>query len=169
MQTDALTVITRVLSEAQIPYEVSPGAGTTVVAEVAGEAKLKIPIAFTVGRHSVAINCFVMRAPEEHVEQLYRWLLKRNRKLFAVSYAIDQLGDVYLVGRLPHAAITADTVDQIIGSVVATADGDFNVLLEMGFESSIRAEWKWRLSRGESTRNLLPFAHLAPRPDDTAG
>ena len=48
------------------------------------------------------------------------------------------------------------------------ADGDFNRILERGFESSIRREWEWRLKRGESTRNLEAFQKLRPA-EDAAG
>jgi len=44
--------------------------------------------------------------------------------------------------------------------MLATADEAFNDLLSLGFASSIRKEWQWRLSRGESTHNLEAFRHL---------
>ncbi len=37
------------------------------------------------------------------------------------------------------------------------ADESFNTILELGFSSAIRKEWEWRISRGESTRNLEAF------------
>jgi hypothetical protein len=40
------------------------------------------------------------------------------------------------------------------------ADGDFNTLLEIGFATSIKREWDWRVSRGESLANLQAFKHL---------
>ena len=43
-----------------------------------------------------------------------------------------------------------------------TADDRFHVILELGFAESIRKEWVWRRSRGESTANLAAFAHLDP-------
>ena len=43
-----------------------------------------------------------------------------------------------------------------------TADDSFNVILELGFAESIRREWVWRRSRGESTANLEAFRHLDP-------
>ncbi len=170
--TDTMAVLTSALDDLGVPYESAPassGSGRTVVAELPGEHKLKIPVALTVDTHSVVVNAFVVRAPQERTEQIHRWLLRRNRRLFAVAYAVDHLGDIYLVARLPLAAITAESVDTILGSVAATADGDFDTLLEMGFESSIRAEWRWRLDRGESTRNLQAFRHLAPDSADAAG
>jgi len=49
-----------------------------------------------------------------------------------------------------------------LGVVATTADDSFNVILELGFAESIRREWVWRRSRGESTANLEAFHHLDP-------
>jgi hypothetical protein len=57
--------------------------------------------------------------------------------------------------------------------VLETADGAFNTLLELGFASSIRREWAWRVDRGESLANLQAFQHLVddgnePTPGSSA-
>jgi hypothetical protein len=77
-----------------------------------------------------------------------------------VSYAVDQLGDVYVTAKLPLAAITPESIDGLLGQVLEAADGAFNTLLELGFASAIRKEYAWRVSRGEPTRNLDAFSHL---------
>ena len=51
----------------------------------------------------------------------------------------------------------AEGIDRLLGSVLSYADESFNTILELGFGSSIRKEWEWRVSRGESTRNLEAF------------
>jgi hypothetical protein len=38
----------------------------------------------------------------------------------------------------------------------------------LGFRSSIQKEWEWRVSRGESLKNLEAFAHLIDEDDETA-
>ena len=53
-------------------------------------------------------------------------------------------------------------LDRVLGAVLTYADESFNTILELGFASSIRKEWQWRESRGESTRNLDAFKHLRP-------
>ena len=90
-------------------------------------------------------------------EGVYRWLLQRNLKMYGVSFALDAVGDIYLDGRLPLAAVTPDELDRLLGSVLSYADESFNAILELGFASSIRKEWEWRRLRGESTRNLEAF------------
>ncbi len=165
-QERALAAVRSFAEAADIPHE---AAGDALVIELPGEHKLKTAVAVDVGRHSVAINAFVMRAPDEHQDRVHEWLLRRNARLFAVAYALDHLGDVYLVAHLPLNCVTDDAVDAIMGSILATADGDFDTLVAMGFESAIRAEWQWRLARGESTRNLQAFGHLAPPAPGAAG
>lgn len=161
--SDPFAVLLSVFDDLELPYESRCTPATrTVVVELPGTHKLKTPVAFSIGAHSVTINAFVVRAPAEHEAQVHRWLLRRNQRLFGVAYALDHLGDVYLVARLPLSVLTARSVDDLLGSIAATADGDFDTLLEMGFESAIRAEWRWRLDRGESTSNLSAFQHLAP-------
>ena len=41
------------------------------------------------------------------------------------------------------------------------ADESFDLLLEIGFVTSIRKEWAWREKRGESLANLQAFARFA--------
>lgn len=130
-----------------------------------GEKRLKTACVLTVGAHALQIEAFVMRAPEENREQVYAWLLQHNPRMFAVSWAIDATGDVYLVGRLPLAAVSADELDRLLGSVLENADGSFNVLLEMGFGSSIKREWAWRVKNDQPLANLAAFADFAQRTD----
>jgi hypothetical protein len=129
-----------------------------------GERKLQTPCTIEIGAHSVAVHAFVARNPDENHEAVYRWLLERNLKLYAVAFAIDHNGDIYLDGRLPLQSVTPDEVDRLLGSVLSYADESFNTILELGFASSIRKEWEWRLSRGESTRNLEAFRGWLERP-----
>jgi hypothetical protein len=56
--------------------------------------------------------------------------------------------------------VTQDSVDALMGAILATSDGTFNELLTLGFLESMRREWRWRVDRGESTRNLEAFRHL---------
>lgn len=122
-----------------------------------GERKLKTLVRLDVGAHSLGIHAFVCRRPDENHERVYRWLLEKNLKLYAVAFAVDHLGDIYLDGRLPFSAVTPEELDRLLGSVLTYADESFNPLLELGFASSIRKEWEWRVSRGESTKNLDAF------------
>jgi hypothetical protein len=155
-------VLTAYLADEGIEWE---QAGEHVfVLTLPGTRKLKTTVSLTVGSQSITVNAFVARHPDENHAAVYRWLLERNRRMYAVSFAVDHLGDIYLVGHVPLEAVSAAELDRVIGSVLEYSDGSFNTILELGFSSAIRREWDWRRSRGESTANLAAFAHLATEP-----
>jgi hypothetical protein len=160
----AAQVIEGVLKDAELEWE-SPATGNYVV-QLPGTRKLKTTVSLLVGRHSLSLNAFVIRHPDENEQGVHRWLLERNLKLYGVSYAVDQLGDVYVTAKLPLATVTPDEIDRLLGQTLEAADGAFNTLLELGFASAIRKEYEWRVARGESTRNLDAFAHLTRRTSD---
>ena len=125
-----------------------------------GERKLQTHCAIVVGDHSVSINAFVIRKPDENLAGVHEWLLKKNASMYCVAFAINEMGDIYLVGRLPFNSVTEQELDRVIGAVLQYSDASFNPLLEIGFSSAIRREWAWRVSRGESLANLKAFEHL---------
>ncbi|MFI1004479.1 YbjN domain-containing protein [Streptomyces galbus] len=161
-QQAAQTTVEGALRDAGLEWE-SPEPGTYVV-QLPGTRKLATTVSLRLGRHSLSLNAFVVRHPDENEAGVHRWLLERNLKLYGVSYAVDRLGDVYVTAKLPLAAVTPEEIDRLLGQVLEAADGAFNTLLELGFASAIRREYEWRVSRGESTRNLDAFAHLT-RPE----
>lgn len=134
-----------------------------------GTHKLQTVCGLVVGDHALLVEAFVIRKPDENRETFYRWLLERNTKTFGVHFALDHLGDVYLVGRLPFVAVTPDEIDRLLGAVLTYADESFNRLLELGFRSSIRREWEWRVKRGESLANLQAFRHLVEEDAEERG
>jgi hypothetical protein len=136
------------------------------VAVLPGERKQRTTVSLVVGEHAMTVNAFVARRPDENHMAVYRWLLERNRRTYGVAYALDHLGDIYLVGRISLDAVTRDEVDRILGSVLENADGSFNTLLEMGFPTAIRREWQWRTDRGESLANLEAFRRLVEGDPD---
>jgi hypothetical protein len=150
------------LAERELTYSrhSGPGGLPALVVELPGERRLKTNTLLTVGEHSLRVEAFVCRKPDENFEAVYRFLLKRNRRLYGVAYTLDNMGDIYLVGLHSLESVTADEIDRILGQVLEAVDHDFNTLLELGFATSIQKEWEWRVSRGESLKNLEAFAHL---------
>ncbi len=153
---EATTAVVREhLSSAEIEFEEpEPGLFTF---SLPGERKLQTPVRIDVGPHALGIHAFVCRRPDEEFERVYRWLLERNLKMYAVAFALDHHGDIYLDARLPLTSATPDELDRLLGSVLTYADESFNTILELGFATSIRKEWEWRKLRGESTKNLEAF------------
>jgi len=156
-------IIEDTLVEHELNYHFHEGAKGSlpgIVVELPGERKLKTNTLLSIGEHSVRVEAFVCRKPDENHEGVYRFLLKRNRRLYGVAYTLDNVGDIYLVGRMALHSVTPDEIDRVLGQVLEAVDSDFNTLLELGFRSSIQKEWEWRVSRGESLKNLKAFEHL---------
>ncbi len=159
-------VIEQTLRDSELVHE-HPAPGRWLV-DLPGTKKLKTVCGLIVGEHALRVEAFVCRQPDENREQLWTFLLQHNARMYGVAYSVDSVGDVYLTGRLPHAAVTAEEIDRILGAVLSYADDHFNAMLEIGFGTSIRREWDWRVKRGESLRNLEAFAAFADpahRPD----
>lgn len=159
-----VAVIKQTLDALELDYELQ-GDERFVVA-LPGEKRLKTACWLVVGAHALEIQAFVMRKPDENREALYEFLLQRNVRMYAVSWAIDSMGDVYLAGRIPLAAVTPDEIDRVLGSVLEYADGTFNTLLELGFGDSIRREWAWRVKNDLPLANLQAFREFATRPEN---
>jgi hypothetical protein len=169
MSSSVQQVIERALQASDLTYSEHDGVRgglPGLVVELPGERKLKTNTILSIGEHSVRVEAFVCRQPDENHEGVYRFLLKRNRRLYGVSYTLDNVGDIYLVGRMSLASVDAEEIDRVLGQVLEAVDSDFNTLLELGFRSSIQKEWDWRVSRGESLKNLEAFAHLIDDDDD---
>jgi len=157
--TSVISVIESTLDDRGLEWD-STGEGSFVVT-LPGSHKLKTLCNLIVGEHSLRIEAFVMRQPDENREQLWAYLLQHNARMYGVAFSIDSVGDVYLVGRVPLHSVTPDEVDRLLGAVLTYADESFDPMLEIGFGSAIRREWAWRVSRGESLENLKAFAHFA--------
>ena len=132
----------------------------TFMVTLPGEKKLQTHCALVVGDHSLSINAFVIRKPDTHEDAVHKWCMTKNASMYGIAFATNELGDIYLVGRLPLDAVNAQEIDRLIGSVLQYSDSSFNPLLELGFADAIRREWAWRVSRGESLANLEAFKHL---------
>jgi hypothetical protein len=158
-QADAAAAIESALADLGLAWE-SPQPGSYLV-RLEGEHKLATMTWLIAGTHSLHVEAFFCRQPDENHARFYRFLLGRNGRMYGVHFALDPVGDVYLVGRLPLGSSSADEIDRILGCVLSYSDENFDAALALGFASSIRKEWAWRLKRGESLANLRAFAALA--------
>ncbi|HZC53949.1 MAG TPA: YbjN domain-containing protein, partial [Mycobacterium sp.] len=68
---DVREIIENALQEASVEYEVV-GDGQ-VVANLPGTRRLKTACWLTVGEHALTVEAFVVRKPDENVEQVYRY------------------------------------------------------------------------------------------------
>jgi len=166
-QATAAAGIESALAELGLPAE-RPQPGSYLV-RLEGQRKLATMTWLIAGTHSLHVEAFFCRRPDENHARFYRFLLERNGRMYGVHFAVDAVGDVYLTGRQPLASVSTEEIDRVLGCVLSYSDDNFNAALAIGFESSIRREWAWRVKRGESTANLRAFARFAGPDADQAG
>lgn len=160
-RADVTALIERVCAERSLPCECNGEHSYAVT--LPGTHKLKTVCNLIVGEHALRIEAFLMRHPDEHREELWEWLLRRNARMYGVAFSVDKVGDVYLVGRLSLHAVTEDELDRLLGAVLTYADESFDSMLEIGFGAAIRREWRWRVDRGEPLDNLRAFESFVKR------
>jgi hypothetical protein len=119
--------------------------------KLAGQHKLATMTWLVVGDHTLLVEAFFMRRPESNDGGTYGFLLQRNARTYGVHFSCDRLGDIYLVGHVPLASVTADEVDRLLGCVLEYADGTFDAALRLGFAESIRREEEWRAKQAAQT------------------
>jgi hypothetical protein len=146
------------LAGLDLTYE-SPGPGAFLV-KLPGEHKLVTMAWLIASTHSLHVEAFFCRQPDENHAEFYRFLLERSGRMYGVHFALDPVGDVYITGRLPLAAISPEEIDRLLGCVLSYSDETFDKALMLGFASAIKKEYAWRVKRGESLANLQAFGRL---------
>jgi hypothetical protein len=164
---DYASALADALTSLGLEFE-SPRPGACLVS-LKGEHKLATVTWLIAGAHSLHVEAFFCRQPDENHAALYRYLLERGGRMYGVHFALDPVGDVYLVGRLPLEAISTEEVDRLLGCVLSYADETFDQVLMLGFATAIRKEYAWRVKRGESLANLQAFARLTQSAEPANG
>ncbi len=88
---------------------------------------------FDVGDRTVAVEAYVLPAPTGDVAEVYRQCLRRNERAWRVRFALDRHGDVFLLGRVALAALSADELDAVLGEIYEAVEVAFRGLARAGF------------------------------------
>jgi hypothetical protein len=115
---------------------------------LAGEWKRTIPVLADVGDRTLTLTSLFTAAPDERHDAVYDVLLRRNQRSGPVHFALDDSGDIVVVGQLPLAAADERGIDELLGSLLELCDRTFNQVLRAGFATYLEAEQRWRASVG---------------------
>jgi len=118
-----LDVLDGVCRSSEASYErVTAGA---YLVQLPGERRPSTLVWLIAGPQAVAVEVFVMHVTAACVDPapLHRLLLFRNLRLRDVHFALDEVGDVFLVGSLPHSsleggALEGASVDRVLGEIL---------------------------------------------------
>lgn len=100
-----------------------------------GDDKEFTTVWLTLGQRMLRYETYVMPAPEENDGELYEHLLRRNNGLVGAHFSIGIEDAVFLRGEIPLSLVTIDELDRILGTLYATVEQCFQMLLRIGFRS----------------------------------
>src|SRR6202012_6028727 len=132
----ACDAIKSALDSLGLAYE-QPEPGAYLV-RLAGEHNLATLTWLIAGEHSLQVEAFFRRQPDENHAVFYRFLLERNARLYGVHFALDRTGDVYLTGRRPLSALSEGELDALLFCVLTYSDEPFNGAIRICFASAIQ-------------------------------
>jgi Putative bacterial sensory transduction regulator len=143
--TEARAVIEQWLASRDIEAEHD---GQQWMVMLHGERKRTVAVTLSVGDHTLVVQSFFMRAPDEDAAAVYALLLRRNLRSYTLRFALHPDGDVLLVGVVPLESVTDDELDRVLGQLLAVADDTFDEALRLGFSGYIEREQAWRSATG---------------------
>jgi hypothetical protein len=100
---------------------------------LSGQVRQKINLAVVLRPDRVSFYFFMMRAPRANQEELYRVLLRKNLRTYAMKYCLDADGDVWLVAELPRRGFDAQELDRILGVFYQESESAFEALVHLGY------------------------------------
>jgi len=105
---------------------------------VVGEEKAVFSIWFHLRQRTLSLETYFMPAPEENVAELYEHLLRRNHKMFGLSFSIGIEDAVFIEGQIPNATITEAELDRLLGSTYDYVESYFRVAMRIGYASKFK-------------------------------
>jgi len=105
---------------------------------LAGEEKDYTTIWMTLGQRSLRFEAYMLPAPEENQGEVYEQLLRRNRQMRGMSFAIGDEDGIFVQGELPLTSLDDAQLDRIVGSVFAYVEQFFRPALRLAFASRFR-------------------------------
>ena len=106
---------------------------------IAGEEKDNSMVLLTLGQRTLHYETYFMPSPEENRQEVFHYLLRKNAKLYGISFGVGSEDAVYLSGQISSEAIDDDTLDWVIGTIYSAVEECFKPSLQLGFASRFRS------------------------------
>jgi hypothetical protein len=98
-----------------------------------GTEKSVFSVWFELGQRTLHVETYVMPAPEQQRERLFEYLLRKNNRLFGLTFTIGEEAAVYLAGRIHLRDITEAELDRLLGTAYVVTEECFRPLMRIGF------------------------------------
>jgi hypothetical protein len=103
-----------------------------------GDERDVITLWLSLRQRTVFAETELMPAPDENIEELYRYLLTKNHDLRELHVAIGPEAGIYLVTQVPIGELTVERMDELVGATVTYVDDMFPTVMSMGLPSIYR-------------------------------
>jgi hypothetical protein len=98
-----------------------------------GRVRHSINVAVALRPDRISFYFFMVRGPRENHQAVYRLLLRKNLRTFAMKYCLDADDDVWLVAELPRHGFDASELDRILGVFYQESESAFEALVHLGY------------------------------------
>ena len=105
---------------------------------ISGEDKDNSMVLFTLGQLTLHFETYFMPSPEENRQDVFQYLLRKNSKLYGVSFGVGGEEAVYLSGQINSEVISSDTLDWVLGTIYKAVEECFKPALRLGFASRFK-------------------------------
>jgi hypothetical protein len=124
-----------------------------------GRVRHRINVAVALRPDRISFYFFMVRGPRENHEAVYRLLLRKNLRTFAMKYCLDADDDVWLVAELPRHGFDAGELDRILGVFYQESESAFEALVHLGYPGVFPP-------LSATPRGSMPFPPDPARPHD---
>ncbi|MGQ9675677.1 MAG: YbjN domain-containing protein [Chloroflexota bacterium] len=126
------TAVERYLSQQEQMRFARVADGQWIVWLPAAEGQ-SIELQLRLGDYSLFLTAFFMRAPEENVQEVYRFLLRQNLEMRVAKFGLNEAGDIFLSLELPASAISQETLDLYLGQLYSYWQQAWGTVLKIGW------------------------------------
>lgn len=142
----AMAVVRDVLAASDLPCD--DVGDDRVMTLLVGDHKRTIGVLVEVGDRTLAVTSLFTTTLDGGHREVYELVLHRNERSRHVHFALDDVGHLVLVGRIPLKAHDHTLFGEVLGELLNMADSAFNAVLRAGFADYLATEQAWRMANG---------------------
>ena len=98
-------------------------------------------VLLTLGQRTLHFETYFMPSPEENRQEVFHYLLRKNAKLYGISFGVGSEDAVYLSkGQISSEALDDDTLDWVIGTIYSAVEECFKPSFNWALQAVSEAE-----------------------------
>lgn len=119
---------------ADLDLEVATPAPRTRIVRIPAEPRGPLALTLVAGERTVALQAFLIRRPDRSAEEIHRHLLHSHWGSAPWRFALDELGDIYVLASLDQADLDTSALDGVLGVLSVLVSQVYDGLLRTGFD-----------------------------------